>query len=69
MLQRTAVTHHALDRVGRHRTGEPFAGCLLTRNDRDRGQLTRHLVIDVQGQHRLAAGGSLVDVRGMTLLP
>lgn len=53
----------------RRREVGPFTGCLLTRHDRNRGPLPSHLVIQVEREHRLAAGGVLVGVRGMTLLP
>ncbi len=69
-LQRLAVLHHRLDRVGAKRAGELFALGLEPAQHRQRHHLLHEIRVDVMQDHqRLALGVRLVGVHRVTLLP
>ena len=69
-LERRAIAHHRLQRVGAQRPGELLGLGLESRDDRNRQFLLDEVLIDLlEDQHRLRLGLVLVAVDGMALLP
>ena len=68
-LQRLAILHHRLDRIGVVGAGEALVGGLLAGDDGHRQHVFRELAIDLEHLQRLGHGIVAVGVRGMALLP
>ena len=68
-LQRLAVVHHSLDRIGILGAGEALLLGLLALEHRDRQVFFTELGVDVQHAHGLLARLLLGGVHGVTLLP
>ena len=68
-LQRLAVLHHRLDRIGVDGAGEALVRGLLAGDHRHRQHVFGELAIDVEHLQRLGHGLVAVGVRGVALLP